>query len=693
MDMHHEFLLEIGTEEIPAGFIAPALDKLQKNLAARLAESGLEYGEILVAATPRRLAVCVKQLAAQQPDRQERLMGPSKKAAYDDNNRPTKAALGFAASRGVSVEDLEVVETPKGEYVMLVQEHKGEATAVLLSAMLPKLVTDLSFPKSMRWGAGRLSFARPIHWLLALYNGKVVPFSIGGIASDDQTRGHRFMALSPIKVRDFENYLEMLRKNFVIADLAERRAAVVAEIERAAQRAGGQIVPDEELIDTVSNLVELPNAVCGVFDERFLALPDSVLITAMREHQKYFCITGADSALQANFVAVNNTRIKDERMAAEGHQRVLRARLEDALFFFKDDQKCSLEGRIADLTGIVFQTGLGTMREKTERLVELAASLATDLAPGKVQEVKRAALLSKADLLTAMVNEFPSLQGVMGRDYALLNGEKEEVATALLEHYLPLRAGGNLPVTVVGALIGVADRIDTIVGCFGIGRLPTGTVDPYGLRRLALGVLHIVEDRVLSFSLAAAVQKAMSLYGDKLTEDPSVISRGVIDFIKGRFVHDLIGRGLPADAVEAGTSVSFDDIIDCRARIEALVAIREQASFTLLTVAFKRVMNIIKDYRGGLVEKPLLAEPAEQRLYDVLRGVEAEVAPFLRGNEYGAALEKMLQMKEAVDTFFDEVMVMADDQAVRRNRLNLLAAVAGLFLKVGDVSKMQGPVS
>lgn len=691
--MRHEFLLEIGTEEIPAGYIVPALDKLREELAAGLAAFGLEHGDILTAATPRRLAVCIRDLLARQPDRLEKIMGPSRKAAFDGDNNPTKAALGFVASRGCRVEDLEVVETPKGEYLMLVQEQRGEATADLLSSLLPKLIKAIPFPKSMRWGTERLTFARPIHWLLALYGGAVVPFAVGGVASGDHTRGHRFMSPESVRITDFENYLDTLREKFVIADLAERRALVVAEVEKAAQRVGGQIVPDENLVDTVANLVEFPNAVCGVFDDRFLVLPDAVLITAMREHQKYFCVIGQDSALRANFVAVNNTLVRDERVAAEGHQRVLRARLEDALFFFDDDRKSTLDERVSGLSGIVFQAGLGTMQEKTGRLVKLAGILASELDFGGMEEVERAALLAKADLLTAMVNEFPTLQGVMGRDYALLNGESMEVATALQEHYLPLRAGGDLPTTTVGALVGIADRIDTIAGCFGIGRLPSGTADPYGLRRLALGALHILEDRRWSFSLVAFVEKALALYGDKLTEEPGDAARGVVEFIKGRFVNDLTGSGLPSDVVEAATAVSFDDVSDCRARIEALAAVREQETFVSLAATFKRVMNIIKDHRGGEVNESLFVDQAEKRLHEVLTEVEAEVAPLLTGKEYASALEKMLRMKEVVDTFFDEVMVMADDQAVRQNRLNLVAAVAGLFLKVGDVSRMQAAVA
>jgi len=476
--MQNELLLEIGTEEIPAGFIRPALENMQKIMAAKLAEQELRFDSIQTAATPRRLTVCVEGLVSQQPDRKEELMGPAKKAAFDAENRPTKAAIGFARSKGADIEDLEIVDTPKGEYVMITRESKGEKTVNLLPQILQELIEKLSFPKSMRWGIGHTAFARPIHWLTAVYEGKKIDLQVGDIRSGTTTRGHRFMSDSdPIEVKDFSHYKKVLRQNHVLVDLEERRQVVINEITRAAAEKAGMngagILEDEELIDTVTNLVEYPFGVCGTFEDRFLELPDDVLITAMREHQKYFCVTDTENRLLANFVAVNNTRVSDEKLAAEGHQRVLRARLEDAFFFFKEDRSARLEDRVNDLSGIIFQAKLGTMLEKTERVARLTSFLAQKLAPEYEGKAARAAKLAKADLLTAMVNEFPSLQGVMGRDYALLDNEPAEVAAAILEHYLPLRAGGKLPSQIPGALVGMADRLDTITGCFGIGEVPT----------------------------------------------------------------------------------------------------------------------------------------------------------------------------------------------------------------------------
>ena len=691
--MQNELLLEIGSEEIPAGFIGPALKNMQKSMVAKLAKLGLQYESVQTAATPRRLAICVNGLVSQQPDREEEFLGPAKKAAFDQDNKPTKAAVGFARSKGAEVEDLQVVNTPKGDYVMLVRQTKGKKTESLLPGLLKGLTESITFPKSMRWGEGNTSFARPIHWLLALYEGKIINFQIGDIKSGATTKGHRFMASGVIEVKNFAQYVDALRENNVVVDIAERRQAVIEEIRRAgSQRSGvegARILEDEELIDTVTNLVEYPHGVCGSFETRFLDLPDDVLITAMREHQKYFCVTDAKGKLSANFVAVNNTRVPDENLAAKGHQRVLRARLEDALFFFNDDRTMKLEDRVNDLSGIIFQAKLGTMLEKTERVTKLAVALAQKLAPEYASKVERAATLAKADLLTAMVNEFPSLQGVMGRDYALLDEEVPEVATAILEHYLPVRAGGNLPTGITGGLVGIADRLDTITGCFGIGQVPTGTTDPFGLRRLALGLLHIIESKKFALSLPEAVEESLQLYDDKLTEDTVTAKSKILDFIKGRFVNDLIGKGVSGSAVEAVTSVSFDDAVDCRAKIDALAAIRNQPAFTVLAAAFKRVMNIIKGHHPTEVKVELLQEGAELNLYKAFEMVQKESKPFLEAKEFGKALDVILRMKEPVDVFFDEVMVMTEDKSLQVNRLNLLNAISGLFLQVGDFSKMQ----
>jgi glycyl-tRNA synthetase beta chain len=683
-----ELLLEIGTEEIPAGFIIPAVKNLQQTLTAKFADLHLEHGSIQTAATPRRLTVCVKNLIARQPDTVEEALGPPKKAAFDKNNQPTKAAIGFAKSRGASIDDLEIVSTPKGEYLLLRVAQKGKTTHEILTSLLPEIILSLPFPKSMRWGSGDFTFARPIHWLVALYDSAVIPFEIAGIHSNSVTQGHRFMATKNKAVTDYDHYLNHLRKAQVIADIEERRGAVIEEIHKAAKTAGGTIIPDEELVDTVTNLVEKPFGVCGTFEERFLALPKDVLITSMREHQKYFTVVDEKGSLMPHFVAVNNTEVKNHTITAEGHQRVLRARLEDALFFFNADQKRTLESHVNDLSGVIFQSKLGTMLEKTNRITKLAEIIAEDLAPVKIAETKRAAHLAKADLLTEMVNEFPSLQGVIGKEYALLNNELPDVAAAIEEHYMPVRSGEKLPQGMPGKIVSMADRIDTIAGCFGIGQVPTGTTDPFGLRRLALGLLHIIADSSLAVSLGGYLEHAMALYEDKITTDKKSAVEAARQFIKGRFTNDLNARGIPLETIEAVTSVAFDDPTDCRLRIKALHEMSNQETFTLLAGSFKRVMNIIKAHATDTVDGVLLTEPAEKKLYECFQAVEEEAMPSLETRNYNKAMVTILKMKEPVDTFFDEVLVMAEDDAIKNNRLSLLAAIAGLFLKIGDFSKM-----
>ncbi|MDF1577469.1 MAG: glycine--tRNA ligase subunit beta [Desulfobulbales bacterium] len=686
--MQHELLFEIGTEEIPAGYIRPALANMVKMMNAKLAELGLDHGEIKTAATPRRLTIGVSGLAAAQADRREEVTGPPKAAAFDADNKPTKAALGFAKSRGVTLDDVQIVATPKGEYLMVVVEKKGEKTQGLLPGVLADIINQLPFPKSMRWGAGTASFARPVQWILARFGGEVIPCRVNQVKSGLVTRGHRFMAPEEREVGDFNNYLETLRDAHVIADPEERRRAVIGEITVAAGQAGGRVMDDAELVDTVTNLVEEPHAVRGAFDEKFLALPREVLVTSMREHQKYFAVVDENGDLRPNFIAVNNTATRDQGLAVEGHQRVLRARLEDALFFFKEDQGRRLADRVAQLSGVVFQAGLGTMLEKTERITKLAGWLAQRTAPEKSAAAKRAALLAKTDLLTEMVNEFPSLQGAMGRAYALLDRESPEIAQAIAEHYMPVRAGTPLPESDEGAIVGLADRIDTIAGCFGIGKQPTGTTDPYGLRRLALGLLHIISNKGYSISLRELTARAIELYGAKCTEKSHSAQTAVLDFIRGRYLNDLIGRGIPISAVEAVTSVDFDDVIDCSRRIEALNAVRQEETFTILAGSFKRVRNIIKDHRSAAIDEKLLTDPAEKSLYKNFRETAAECEPLLKSRDYRHTMEIILRMKEPVDHFFDEVMVMAEDEKVRANRLSLLTAISRLFLRIGDFSKM-----
>ncbi len=685
-----QLLFEIGTEEIPASYIKPALTFMEQAAQAKFDELGLGFGRVQSVGTPRRLTLAVDGLQESQQDRSREHIGPARKAAFDTDGNPTKAAMGFARSKGVAIDDLQVIDTPKGEYLMAVEEIKGVATGELLPELLDELLRSIPFPKSMRWADGSLSFARPIQWLLALYDGKIVDFTVEGVQAGNTTQGHRFMAPEPVEVQGYDHYLELLAEKSVIADPIQRRGLVIDEVEKAVrERIGesGKAVLDEGLIDTVTNLVEIPWGVCGSFDEKFLALPDEALITSMREHQKYFPVVDENGELMPVFVAVNNTDIKDKELAVSGHERVLRARLEDGLFFFNEDKKKTLASRMDNLSGIIFHYKLGTMAEKSERIAVLASYLADLLDPALKEDAVRVAGLAKVDLLTEMVGEFPSLQGDIGRDYALLDGEKPAVAGAIHEHYLPVRAGGELPKSLLGAIVGLADRMDTMVGCFAIGERPTGNKDAFGQRRLAIGLINIIRSQNLSLPLIDLAQKAMAEYADKIEIKEDTLDQ-LMAFIRLRFVNDLTAAGVKQEVVEAATAVSFDDLTDCLARIEALNSMRSREEFAVLAGSFKRIRNIIKGNRATTVDPSLFAEDAENELFTTLTAVSEKVQPMIEGRDYSGALATMLTMKEPVDRFFDDVMVMAEDQAVRANRLNLLTALGALVRQVGDISRM-----
>lgn len=686
-----DLLYEIGTEEIPAGFIQPALRQLQEKFISKAAELKIRHGKIEVKGTPRRLAIIVNGVAEKQEDIREELIGPSAQAGIDGDGNFTKAAIGFAKSRGADVNDLKKVDTEKGPYLMLVREVAGKETITLLPNILKEMLIELSFPKSMKWGANHHSFARPIQWLLALFGQKVIGLEHDGIVSSNSSRGHRFLANTTFTIQEASVYERVLREHFVVADIGDRRLMVIEEIKKAVADSGlhedAEVGVDEELVDLVTNLVEMPFGVCGSFDEKFLQVPDEVLITSMREHQKYFPVVNKATELLPGFVAVNNTRVKNQDITRKGHQRVLRARLEDALFFYKSDSSTRLEEKGARLDGIIFQAKLGTMKEKVDRLVKLSRLLAEKIAPEQVELAGRAAFLCKADLISDMVGEFPTLQGVMGAAYAVNDKEPKEVALAIKEHYMPKRAGAELPTSTVGSIVALADRFDTLAGCFGIGQKVTGTADPFGLRRLSLAVLNILADGGWELSLKEIIHKALALYGSKVDGSSKTVDT-VVSFIKGRFVNDCVAKGTEQGVVEAVTSVEFDNVKDTLDRISALQSIRNDQAFEVLASSYKRIRNIIKDNSETVVSVEIFTEEAERALYAIYQEVQAEMTRLLEEKKYVEALQAMLRMKQPVDGFFDEVMVMAEDKAVRTNRLNLLTAIGELILKIGDISKI-----
>ncbi len=688
--MARDLLLEIGTEEIPARFIPPVLEEMKQSMQKRLEQERLAAGEIRTMGTPRRLALFAAGVAERQAETTTEIVGPPKAVAFDAAGQPTQAALGFARAQGVTLQDLVVVETDKGPY-LAVQKHAAGLPAVeRLAAILPEWILGLSFPKSMRWGSLTITFARPIHWLVALFGTEVIPCTVGEITAGAVTYGHRFQAPQAISLgsASLTDYLGALRQAHVLVDPEERRATLVCQLDDAARSVQGQIVPNPELLQENTFLVEHPNVTLGSFEERFLQLPDEVLITSMREHQRYFSLRDAQGRLLPHFVAVNNTLARDPDVVRQGHERVLRARLSDAMFFFQEDRKVSLDAWVEELQGVVYHSLLGTSHDKMTRFRALAAYLAEQLLPAKVAQVQRAATLCKADLVSGMVGEFPSLQGIMGREYARLAGEDPEVADAIWEHYLPRHAGDQLPTNLVGALVGMADRLDTICGCFGVGLIPSGAADPYGLRRQALAIINILWDQKFYLDLNAAINYSLGLLKDKLTEPAAKTQTEVLEFFRTRLHHLLVGEGLSAEVVEAVLTTAFTDIVEAMQRAHALEEVRRSLDFPALAVAFKRVINISRGTPAAPVRAELFEHPAEHALLAATVAMEEALTKALPQRRYLEAFRALAFLKEPVDAFFDGVLVMTDNLEVRANRLALLVRISQTFLRLADFSRI-----
>lgn len=685
--MRNELFLEIGTEEIPAAFLPKAMADLEALIRKELEAARITHGEVRTLATPRRLALLVCHVEERQPDAEVTALGPAKKVAFDAEGKPTKAAEGFAKGQGVDLAQLTVATTEKGEYVAVTKRIIGQATADILPDILSRLVSAIPFRKSMRWGDQDVRFARPLHWIVALYDGAVVPFSFGTVRSGNVSRGHRFMANTMFPVRDFAEYLAECERHFVIADPEKRKEIIRREVEGAARAAGGRVLPDEDLLDQVTFLVEYPSVVCGSFEQEFLQVPKEVLITSMREHQRYFSLVDEQGALLPHFITVNNTLAEDPAVVTRGNERVLRARLSDARFFFEEDKKVLLSDRVEGLKAVVYQAKLGTSYEKMERFRALAGSIAARICPDEAGHVDRAAYLCKADLVSGMVGEFPELQGIMGREYALLGGEEPAVAKAIHEHYLPTQAGGELPSSAVGACVSIADKLDTICGCFGVGLIPSGTADPYALRRSAIGIIAIILDKGYDLSLASLIDEALALLRSRLTRDEATVRNDVVEFFRGRFVNQLTGR-YAVDVVEAAVAVSCDNLNETVARIAALASFKERPDFEPLAVAFKRVGNIVKEGTDLPVQTTLFQDQAEHGLYSAVQSAASKVAECIAARDYLTALTEISSLRGAVDAFFDQVMVMAEDVAIRDNRLALLTSIARMVGAIADFGKL-----
>lgn len=686
--MSNELLFEIGTEEIPAGFLSKAVIDMEDIIRKMLTEKRIAYHGIRCLATPRRLVLTIAELAGRQEDQTIEKLGPAKKAAFDENGQPTKAAAGFARGQGLDVSQLETITTEKGEYLGARKTIVGQPTADMLPEILKSFMLAIPFRKSMRWAAYDLRFARPVHWLLAIYGGSVVPLKIEDIESSNTTCGHRFMSPAPLTVMGFEDYLAKTRQNFVIADPAERRKLILDDAKKAAAEVGGKLYYTDDLLETISFIVEYPVIVRGHFDENYLKIPKEVLTTTMISHQKYFPVVNDDGKLLPYFIAVSNTRPRDIAVVASGNERVLRARLSDASFFFEEDKKVPLEERVESLKKVVFHTLLGTSHKKVIRFRKLAVKIAGKVKPPVKKNVDRAALLAKADLESLMVGEFSELQGIMGREYALLAGENPAVATAIYEHYLPIVAGGDLPQTDEGAIVGLADKMDTIVGFFSVGLPPTGTTDPYALRRQAIGIINIITSRRYTLSLNFMIDESLASLKDVLKKPAEEIRKDVLDFFRGRLQNQLISQGYAYDTVDAVLASDIDDLVVVMEKIAALQAFRQNPEFEPISVAFKRVDNILKDFQNGQIDVNLLTHEAEIKLFSTFETIKIRVEKGIAEKDFHTALNKLAALRPAVDGFFDHVMVMDKDDKVRFNRLSLLSDISILFHKIADFSKI-----
>jgi len=690
-------LLEIGTEEIPAGYIVPALEALSATLSKKLTEARIGHGGSQIYGTPRRLTVMVEDLSPKQQSVKNEVIGPPAKIGFDETGKPTMAARKFAEKIGVPLSQLVVKDTAKGAYLSAEKRERGQATATLLKEILPRVILATPFPKKMRWADLDIEFARPIHSIVALLGKSVVSFKLGNLKSGRNTRGHSFMAPAKIKLHNTDEYLAKLLTAHVVADMAARKKILEARIDAVARELGGSILPDEELVDINNNLVEYPIPVAGKFDTEFLEVPDEVLINAMREHQKYFAVVDRDNQLMPCFIAVNNTAARDLALSATGHERVIRARLADAKFFYQGDLEVTNDQRVEKLKRVLFQAELGTVFEKSERVAKIGEVLAASTHKGDdlIKQVLRAARLSKSDLVSQVVGEFPKLQGVMGRIYANIAGEAADVAAAIEEHYRPVYSGAPLPDTLVGAILSIADKMDSICGCFTVGLIPTGASDPYALRRQGIGIIQIMNDKGLSFPLRELIRCSLEQFGSKSSSDMGELVAKVDTFLQNRISHLLAEEGFSKDVIAAIVGVSADDVPNVRNRVKALESLKARPDFEPLAVGFKRVVNIIKksgqQEEGAAleaVEPKLFEHESEGALFEEFKAIDQRVSEAMEKESFDRALVEIASLRDAVDRFFDGVMVMAEDTGIRRNRLALLGQIAALFGKLADFSKL-----
>jgi glycyl-tRNA synthetase beta chain len=700
-----ELLFEIGCEEIPAGMLGKAEEELRTNIEKLLTTESLSDGvSVETFSAPRRLTAWVQGLPVKQADLESEVTGPPKSVGYDSVGAPTRAAQSFAEKQRVHVSDLYLVQTAKGEYLAAKQTKVGRTAEQILTAILPRAVHDLAWPKSMTWtGLDGARFIRPIRWLVAVLDGKPLKLSVAGVAAGRTTRGHRFLGSSAIRVKNFLDYEKRLQQNGVIVRPAKRQEKIAAELEAHAKRGGYRIHEDASLRRLVAYLNEYPTVIQGNFDPAFLSLPDEILVTVMRDHQKYFAVEKKSGELASHFLAVINTEKDSKGLIRAGHERVLRARFADAQFFWEADQKCRLADYLPKLERVTYESRLGSYRDKVERIRTIARWFTEQwfnlgMVQAHVAEADRAAELAKCDLATEMVREFTELQGIVGGLYARAQGESDEIADAVYDHYRPVALEDSVPRNLTGCAVALADKLDSVVGCFAVGLVPTGSSDPYALRRAALGIVKIIQEKKLPVSLSLAVGAATKTL---LTHQPK---RGVSPDQETQILEFLLDRakfvfrereGFGYDEVSAVFRAGADDLVDAQKRLAALRAIRRSKNFEPLAVSFKRIRKILEKANvvwgdARQVNSELFEHAAERELHAAVRGAAAKVQTQKRAGKYQEALETIAGLRKAVDHFFDGVMVMAENEAVRNNRLALLAELLREFTTVADFSEIGG---
>ena len=683
------FLVEIGTEELPPKALKTLATSFADNVEVELNQAGLSFDKIEWFAAPRRLAVKVLNLATQQPSKEIEKRGPPVSAAFDAEGKPTKAAEGWARGCGITVEQAERIATDKGEWLVHRAKIEGQPTKNLLNDIVATALAKLPIPKPMRWADKTVQFIRPVHTVTMLLGDELIEGEILGVASARTIRGHRFLGEKEFEIQHADQYPQLLReKGSVVADFNERKAEILAKSQAKATALGGVADIEESLLEEVASLVEYPNVLAAKFEERFLAVPAEALVYTMKGDQKYFPIYDKDGKLLPHFIFVSNINPEDPTAIIEGNEKVVRPRLTDAEFFFKTDLKQKLVDRLPRLETVLFQQQLGTLKDKTDRIEQLAGEIAKQIGADEAK-AKRAGLLSKCDLMTNMVFEFTDTQGVMGMHYARHDGEDEEVAVALNEQYMPRFAGDELPKSLVASAVALADKFDTLTGIFGIGQAPKGSADPFALRRAALGALRIIVEKNLPLDLEDLVKKSAALFGDKLTNQNVVAD--VVDFMLGRFRAWYQDEGIAVDVIQAVLARRPTRPADFDARVRAVSHFRTLDSAEALAAANKRVSNILAKADAAIGEINLTAcvEPAEKALAEAVLVLRTEVQPLIAQSDYTAVLDKLANLRAPVDSFFDNVMVNAEDPALRQNRLAILNTLQGLFLQVADISVLQ----